>query len=384
MNHRLSVIITNYNHGRYLRDSVSQILNQTRTADELIIVDDASTDNSAAIIAELAREYPSIQAIYHEKNQGVNRAVNRGVAQSTGEYFTALGADDPLFTFFFENAMGLFAAHPQAGFCCGEYQSLFETSNGIEPRSWNIDLAPGARYFNPQEIGAVYRSRYQLSVPTAPAIWQRQAWERAGQLQPKLGWLADWFTALVVISRQGMCYIPEISQSIRVDPRSHQRAGQADLDGCRKLIGAILAELETPRFADARGFFQIPAVLARFGFKILHFLVHQPAYARYLSAELIRNAVQMEGLAFDWDITPLRGATPAQLVHVARVVLNSYAKTLRERMRTFAREGNYAAAQADGLKTLSAMPHDAGLRRELTALETEIARQHEAKLISAA
>ena len=93
----ISVIIPNYNNGRYLRRCIESINAQTYPISDIVIVDDKSTDDSAAIIATIARECERVHPVYLEKNGGVSHARNIGFDVSNGDYVTFLDADDFLY-----------------------------------------------------------------------------------------------------------------------------------------------------------------------------------------------------------------------------------------------------------------------------------------------
>lgn len=87
---RISAIIPVYNSARYLAEAIESVLAQTHPADEVIVVDDGSTDDSAKIVE---RFLPAVQ--YHwQKNSGPSVARNQGVALAHGEYLAFLDADD--------------------------------------------------------------------------------------------------------------------------------------------------------------------------------------------------------------------------------------------------------------------------------------------------
>lgn len=91
----LSVVIPNYNNGRYLEQCVKSIVEQTyQDLLEIIIVDDCSTDNSRDTIAELAKKYPIVKPLLLEKNGRVSAARNAGLFAAKGEYITFVDADD--------------------------------------------------------------------------------------------------------------------------------------------------------------------------------------------------------------------------------------------------------------------------------------------------
>ena len=85
----VSVIIPVYNGEKYLSETLQSVLNQTYKNLEIIVVDDGSTDDTANII----KTHINVKYIY-QTNQGTAAAINTGIHQATGRYFTFLGADD--------------------------------------------------------------------------------------------------------------------------------------------------------------------------------------------------------------------------------------------------------------------------------------------------
>lgn len=90
----ISVIIPNYNYGRYLPDAVASLMAQTFQSFEVVIVDDASTDNSLDIISELVDPWKGIRAVGYKQNRGTAGAINFGIENSYGRYISILDADD--------------------------------------------------------------------------------------------------------------------------------------------------------------------------------------------------------------------------------------------------------------------------------------------------
>lgn len=90
----VSVIIPCYNYGRYLPDAVSSLMAQTFQSFEVVIVDDASTDNSREIIESLVDPWKGIRAVYLPQNKGTAGALNAGIEASYGRYISILSADD--------------------------------------------------------------------------------------------------------------------------------------------------------------------------------------------------------------------------------------------------------------------------------------------------
>ena len=89
---RVSVIIPTYNREKMVEDAIRSVLNQTFSDFEIIIIDDASTDNTESIIKSICDE--RIKYIRHERNKGGSAARNTGIMKARGEYIALLDSDD--------------------------------------------------------------------------------------------------------------------------------------------------------------------------------------------------------------------------------------------------------------------------------------------------
>lgn len=91
MNELITVIMTTYNHERFIKEAIDSILNQDYENFELIIVDDGSKDSTKSIINNYNDN--RICKIY-KTNSGVSDATNRGIAQAKGEWIALMSGDD--------------------------------------------------------------------------------------------------------------------------------------------------------------------------------------------------------------------------------------------------------------------------------------------------
>jgi glycosyltransferase involved in cell wall biosynthesis len=93
MSPRVSIIVNCYNQGRFLERSVASVLAQSCTDLECIIIDDGSTDDTAAVADRLTHQDPRVR-YYRQDNQGLPAARNFGVSQARGQWIQCLDADD--------------------------------------------------------------------------------------------------------------------------------------------------------------------------------------------------------------------------------------------------------------------------------------------------
>lgn len=90
----ITVVIPNYNNAPYLEDCIKSIENQSYPVQEIIVVDDCSTDNSIAVLEKLQERYDNIVIHKQERNRGVSCARNTGLSLVKTDYVTFVDADD--------------------------------------------------------------------------------------------------------------------------------------------------------------------------------------------------------------------------------------------------------------------------------------------------
>lgn len=90
----VSVVIPSYNHGPFVGEAIESVLGQTMEDLELVIVDDASQDNTADVIRQYARRDKRIRAFYHQENAGIVPTITEALAHTRGNYISILASDD--------------------------------------------------------------------------------------------------------------------------------------------------------------------------------------------------------------------------------------------------------------------------------------------------
>lgn len=116
---KVSVVITCYNHARFLGEAIESVLEQSFSQWELIVVDDGSIDESS----EIASGYPEVKVV-RQQNLGLAAARNAGLAASSGEYVVFLDADDRLLPDALEIGAARLDAHKDCAFTYGRYRLI--------------------------------------------------------------------------------------------------------------------------------------------------------------------------------------------------------------------------------------------------------------------
>lgn len=92
----IDIVVPCYQYARFLRDCVTSVLTQDIQNLRVLVIDDASNDNSAEIAAQLASEDPRVEVSIHRSNRGHIATYNEGIDWASSDYFLLLSADDLL------------------------------------------------------------------------------------------------------------------------------------------------------------------------------------------------------------------------------------------------------------------------------------------------
>jgi glycosyltransferase involved in cell wall biosynthesis len=167
----VSVVITNHNYSGYVIGAINSAVNQSLQVDEIIVVDDGSTDNSLEVLRQY--DYPANIQFINQDNQGVAAARNNGIASATGDYIICLDADDILEPAYVETCFKAMEADRALGIAYTGLKLHFESgesSVSAWPPRFDFDLMakPGVPPPN--------------CIPCA-AMFRKDMWERAGGYQ---------------------------------------------------------------------------------------------------------------------------------------------------------------------------------------------------------
>ena len=125
----VSILINNYNYGRFLSEAIESALNQTYPNIEVIIVDDGSTDNSREVIKAYGDRIKSIL----KENGGQASTFNAGFTASNGQIICFLDSDDQFISTKIMSVVDAFQKHPEIGWYFHELQFFGENIEQSHP-----------------------------------------------------------------------------------------------------------------------------------------------------------------------------------------------------------------------------------------------------------
>jgi len=219
MSHKFTAIIPNYNSASWLPKAIQSLLEQTEPFNEIVIVDDGSTDHSLALIQELTDKYPQIRLIKHDINQGVIAALNHGIEQATGDYILLGAADDWYHSDMVKESKEILDQYPGIGFVCGD--AIIQHYD-YKPFSRMLPY-PANSLMTPEEFKNFARNHYTGFNAGGGMLMNRKAVIEAGRLSSSLRWHADWLLYFVLAFKYGFYYTNKIFITINMRKESYSQ-----------------------------------------------------------------------------------------------------------------------------------------------------------------
>ena len=171
----VTAVIPTYNRARLLGRAIESVLGQTRPVDELIVIDDGSTDETREVVA---RYGDRVRYIF-QGNRGVSAARNRGIEEAHSAWIAFLDSDDEWLLNKIELQCGAVQLHPDAALCYASY--------------WWIDIAGTTKLKPCTPVDGLWPAiRMGNLFPPSVVMAQRCALERVGGFNERLRAGEDW------------------------------------------------------------------------------------------------------------------------------------------------------------------------------------------------
>lgn len=205
---KVSVCIPTFNAARYLPEAIDSVLDQGFLDYELVVYDDASTDDTARVI----KHYPPSQVRYirSETNLGQARAWNRCVALARGDYVALLHADDRYLSGFLEDRVSTLDRHRDVGLAFGPVLLIDDNGTAVGEKhvSPQAFVSPAPEFLKTLLLDCVI---YPPSV-----VVRRDCYTTVGPFNADHFWGIDWEFWLRLSARYGIAYSSRITAAYRV------------------------------------------------------------------------------------------------------------------------------------------------------------------------
>lgn len=211
---RVSVIVPNYNHARFLRQRVDTILAQTFQDFELILLDDCSSDESRSILSSYASD-PRVRLEFNSANSGSTyKQWNKGVRLARGAYIWLAESDDYSDPHFLERLVQILDSNSAVQFAFCRSRAIMQ--NGVadgfaETHFWCADQNCWAADYcmDGREVCRNYMIRTNIVINASSAVFRKSAYERIGGADESMRLNSDWKLWASLMMEGHVAYIAE-------------------------------------------------------------------------------------------------------------------------------------------------------------------------------
>jgi glycosyltransferase involved in cell wall biosynthesis len=186
----VDVIVPCYRYGHFLRECVESVLTQSGPNIRVLIIDDASPDNTAEVATALAEKDRRVIFRRHPVNRGHIATYNEGIDWASADYLLLLSADDYLLPGALQRAVYIFERHSNVGMVMGK---AIELANGNKPLEMNAEAPPEHRpeYIIMSGLEFINFSGARNRVSTPTAVVRTELQKRLGGYHPELPHTGD-------------------------------------------------------------------------------------------------------------------------------------------------------------------------------------------------
>ena len=197
---KVSVIVPSYNQASFISDCIKSILAQTKKAHEIIVVDDASTDNTTEVIKPYSTK---IKFIANRKNFGAySFTTNIGIKQATGDYILILAADDWLASTMLEEESAVLDKNPQIALV---YSQAFDVVNG--EKILKMPKPAGKKSYLGRDGDFQLLLTKGDFIPSINALVRKSVYQKVGIFDTNLKYMVDYEMWIRIAKDYSLAYI---------------------------------------------------------------------------------------------------------------------------------------------------------------------------------
>jgi len=135
----VSILVATYNSGNFIKKSLESLIAQTYKNIEIVVCDDASSDNTVTLVKKYQEQDRRIKIIENEKNLGIALNMNKGIKNCNGKYIAILDADDWAYPYRIEEQVKIMETNPDVVVCSGYMDICDEELNVKTTRKYPLE-----------------------------------------------------------------------------------------------------------------------------------------------------------------------------------------------------------------------------------------------------
>ena len=272
----VSVLISNYNYGKYIEKCLSRLCDQTLQFREIIIIDDCSSDNSVRIINKFRKQYKHIKFYQNKKNLGLVTNQKKLLKMAKSKYIYWASTDDYVEKNFLEYSYSALIRYPQASL-------IFSYSCFIRKNKLTLIKRPKVKkveYFTGLQINKILRQIGHFNCNSI--IFEKKKFIELGAfLHEKLKWHYDMIIYHAMAFDTGAVFVPKKLAIHR--NHENQWSSNKDKKNLQIILKYYFLELENnPRLKHLNSYFVSSTIHALFNGSFFYIMKNKKFY-KYLN-----------------------------------------------------------------------------------------------------
>ncbi len=243
-NPKVSIIVPNYNHAKYLSERFQSIINQTFSDYELIVLDDCSSDDSLLILQQWIEKFiQPTRLIVNEKNSGSPfHQWNLGVSKARGQYIWIAESDDACAPTLLAENVKMLDSNPQVGIAFCQSILVDEKSERLHSFNENYTFTFKTDRWKQSFVntGRKECTQYLIHHNTLPnasgILFRKEAYQQAGGGDPKFKLNGDWMLYARILTHWDLAYQAHELNYFRVHTQTQRQKANKEAYAYKEII----------------------------------------------------------------------------------------------------------------------------------------------------
>ena len=280
-NYSICCVITNYNHSKYINQTVRMVFKQSINFDQVIIVDDGSNDNSFKILKLLSRKY-KFKLIQNKKNLGINYSFNKALKHVKTKFLFSMAMDD----IYSKNLVKYFKlsikkySNYNPNILIGHADGTFENGKKIYQKF----SFKKSKYLNKYEFINFYLKK-PFEIFGGNAILNVKKTKKLGGYLKDLYWHSDWMLYFLILLEDGLVIFPKKIVSRRLVKNSY--SSNINKIKYEKIVILNFLRILKNKFKNKYNLFKKNSILPNYRLELFFYLLKEKPFRKYLTFDLL-------------------------------------------------------------------------------------------------
>lgn len=282
MHPKITLALFNYCQAKYLPDSLNALLSQTEAPDEILLFDDASTDDSV----ELLKTIPNAKFHFNQSNLGIIANTLKAIEAAQCEYITFTAADDLLHPQFIAEHRKVLSSQPNLGLTCSDCV-FFEDQFPRKHERYKLLPIDAPLILSPSQSVALFQ-KSAFTIVSA-CVYNRRLLQKLGGFKAELKSLSDFYLNAQIALRHPIAYIPQPLYAGRIVQNSYGDRVRKNRNERKKVYAHLFDLVYRQEPADFRNAFVKARLLSFGGLFLFYFIFLNPKYWTVFPPLLLKN-----------------------------------------------------------------------------------------------